>query len=202
MDLRDLANIAVGSSSAGFGASAGRDLYKNISKNWLLYVILTICFAGVGYAFYDASRGNDRGLTKAFLVTFVGNIVIAAVGIAVSLFCLAIITDAKMGFPWKIWFLIEGSSSLIGLAIGLSQRSRRIRSFDIATKNESFLEKLGLQSLGGSEDTWIDADDNELKMMDIRDDAIVFRIHGKRGMRALLKWNDEGQFVDYSLQRH
>lgn len=198
MDVRDLGRIALASSGAGFGASAGRAAYKDISKNWVFYTVLAICFAGVGYACFDASRGHDRSPTKTIFVTLIGNILIVIISLVISLISLAIVTDSKSGFPWLFWLLVEIGSGLIGLLIGFSQRKVRLHNFNVARDNDLFLHRSGLRDLGGTEDTWIDGDDNELQLLDVRDDAVVFRVHGRRGVRALLKWDSEGRFIDYT----
>lgn len=196
--LRGLAAIAAGSAAAGFGWSAGRDLYRK-GKEWVLPVVaLAAVVGGSGYAAWNLSRGHRE--------PSVGRLTGAALAAVGSLaLCVVLIGAATRPQPGQSStgagvggaILIHVLSAVIGLLIGLAQRRRRVRSFAVERHNLAFMDTHGIQDVGGREATFVDAAGNELKLDDVRRDAMVFRIHGRRGARAYLDLDGAGRMVAY-----
>jgi hypothetical protein len=199
--LRGLAAIAVGSAAAGFGWSAGRDLYRK-GKDFAPYLVLLAAVAGgSGYAAWNLTRGH-----RAPSVLRVAGAVLAAVG---SL-ALCVFLAAAAGGPSQpgrpapdaaglvgLALMVHTASALLGLAVGFAQRGRRRRAFAIEAHNMEFMAREGIRDVGGREETYLDGQGNELKLDDVRSDAMVFRVPGRRGARAYIDLDGQGRMTGY-----
>ncbi|MCK2055265.1 hypothetical protein [Methylobacterium sp. 37f] len=198
--LRGLAAIAAGSAAAGFGWSAGRDLYRK-GKDWVLPAIaLAVVAGGSGYAAWNLSRGHG-----APSVARVIGAALAAMGsLALCLFLIVGAGEPQPGRPAVgtggmigTALLIHTASAVIGLIVGLAQRGQRVRTYNLERANLDFMDANGIRDVGGREDTFIDASGNELKLDDVRRDAMVFRLPGRRGARAYIDLDACGRMVAY-----
>ena len=194
--LGTLARIAAGSAAAGFGWSAGRDLYKGIRKN-LLYVVLAVaCAGGSGYAAWDLTRGHLGGpgawrLVRAVLLAA------ASTAAAAMLFVAMAGNGGSPAGALVLAFGLQAVSAFVGLCVGLFQRRKRLPALAVEAHNLEFLNREGIRDVGGREETFLDRFDNELKRDDVRRDAIVFRVHGRRGARAYIDLDADGRMTGY-----
>lgn len=198
--LRGLAAIAVGSAAAGFGWSAGRDLYRK-GKEWIVPAIALVAVAGgSGYAAWNLSRGH-RAASPGRLA---GAVLAAAGSLALCMFLILVLDrpqpaqspGAAAGIV-GLALLVHAASALAGLVVGLLQRGRRVRAFALERDNLAFMDACGIRDVGGREDTFVDAAGNELKLDDVRRDAMVFRVQGRRGARAYIDLDASGRTVGY-----
>lgn len=196
--LRSLAAIAVGSAAAGFGWSAGRDLYRK-GKDWVLPAIAIAAVAGgAGYAAWNLTRGHRRPSVLRTL-----GAVLAAGGSLVL--CAVVLGGAAGRDPARatgggallLAVGIQTASALTGLLVGLSQRGRRIGAFSIEAHNLDFMSRAGIRDVGGREQTYIDGSGTELRLDDVRRDAMVFRVPGRRGLRAYIDLDGHGRMTGY-----
>lgn len=198
--LRSLAAIAAGSAAAGFGWSAGRDLYRK-GKEWILPVIAFVAVAGgSGYAAWNLSRGHH----SPSVLRVIGAILAAAGSLALCVILVAVLGQPQPGRPNSdaggllgIALLVHAASAVIGLLVGLAQRGRRVRTFALERDNLAFMDAHGIRDVGGREETFVDAVGNELKLDDVRRDAMVFRVQGRRGARAYVDLDASGRMIAY-----
>lgn len=198
--LRGLAAIAAGSAAAGFGWSAGRDLYRK-GKEWILPVIAFVAVAGgSGYAAWNLSRGHH----SSSILRVVGAILAAAGSLTLCAILVAVMGQPQTGKPnpsagglLGLALMIHAASAVIGLLVGLAQRGRRVRTFALERDNLAFMNANGIRDVGGREETFVDAAGNELKLDDVRRDAMVFRVQGRRGARAYVDLDASGRMIAY-----
>jgi hypothetical protein len=193
--LNTLARIALGSTAAGFGWSAGRDLYKGVRKNIGTVVVAVACAGGSGYAAWDLTRGHPGG---AGAWRIARGILLAGASFAAAVLAFSAMAGPKdpvVAIP--LAFAVQVVAALIGLCVGLLQRGKRVRAFALEAHNMDFLGREGLRDVGGREDTYLDRFGNELKLDDVRRDAMVFRVQGRRGARAYIDLDNHGRMTGY-----
>jgi hypothetical protein len=199
--MRNLAAIAMGSAAAGFGWSAGRDIYRK-GKEWVLpAVALAAVAGGSGYAAWNLSRGHrepSAGRT-------VGALAVAGGSLAL---CLTVL-GAGSGNPSPgrppsdpaaavgLALLVHAASAVIGLLVGLGQRGKRTRAFAIERHNLDFMAREGIRDVGGREETYLDSAGTEMKLDDVRRDAMVFKLVGRRNARAYIDIDPDGRMLAY-----
>ncbi len=98
-----------------------------------------------------------------------------------------------------IWITLgfHGISAIVGVIWGTSIKSREMTEISIAQHNLKFLEDHGLRDSAFESDLIEDDEGNRLRVRETRDDAIVFTVVGRRGLRAAISLND-GRMVSYS----
>ena len=199
--LRSLAAIAVGSAAAGFGWSAGRDLYKK-GKEWVVPVVLLAAVAGgSGYAAWNLSRGHR----EPSAARIAGSFLVAGASLALCLFVsLSGAGKPAPGHPQAgqgdlvgLALAVHAASAVLGLLIGLAQRGKRVRAFAIERHNLDFMAREGIRDVGGREETYLDGNGTELKLEDVRRDAMVFKLPGRRTVRAYIDLDPEGRMLAY-----
>ncbi len=79
---------------------------------------------------------------------------------------------------------VQGVLAGGGLLFGLSQRPKMLKAIKVDADNEDFLLRNGFRDVGGREQTVLDPEGNELVLEDFRTDAIVFKVKGRRSVRA------------------
>jgi hypothetical protein len=104
--------------------------------------------------------------------------------------------DRKVAF-----LLISGivaASTGVGLLFGTGQKPQRLRTFEIADRNEHFLEQFGFEELDGTEVTHMDGEGNPLRLTERNDESIAFLAVGRRNRRAYIRLSSEGQMLGYT----
>jgi hypothetical protein len=194
--LRDL---LIASTTAGFGISLGRGVYKKTSKNALLILAAIVFLGGTAYGVWNLTRGHrDRSV---FRFIWCGALVAVSVAATYALFT-SMSYDAETGVqninPLVPTLAVQGAVALVAALVGLVQRGKRMRGYAIQRHNEAFLDANGLRDVGGRDQIMIDAAGNELKLDDnTRSDAITFKIEGRRGVRARIELDGEGRMTRY-----
>lgn len=195
-------NLLVHSAVAGVGLSAGRDVYRKTRDNFFLIVFAVVALAGTAYGFWNMSRGHARGPVGTFFRTFFLNGLIIAVSFAVFMFVVAAMSGNGQDQEPNTNVLfgglaIQGVLAAGGLLFGLSQRPKRKAAMKVDTDNEEFLLRNGFRDVGGREQTMLDPSGNELVLDDFRSDAIVFKVKGRRGVRAKILIDGSGRMTTY-----
>jgi hypothetical protein len=189
-----LMGILVTSAVAGVGLSFGRDVYRGLSKNLLAIIVLGAALFGTAYGFFSMVRGYDRSSIGTFFKTFLLNAVIIIVSVA----AVAVISlHLNNGQPSMTPVFILLVQSGIGVLLGLSQRPKRMRAIAIDRANQSFLDTNGFKDVGGRDKTMLDPSGNELVLEDLRTDAVVFKVKGRRSVRAKILLDGDGRMMSY-----
>ncbi|MFC3638377.1 hypothetical protein ACFONL_13525 [Camelimonas fluminis] len=197
-----IAPTLLGSAVAGAGLSFGRDAYKLAKDNWQLMLLAFVFMGGTVYGMWNMVRGHARGITGTLFrtVMFNGLIVLASVFCFTLLLSLILGADDHPPGAAKLYTtvaLVQVPLALLGLIIGLIQRRRRVREIRTIRHNEDFLEERGFRTVGGNDATIIAPDGSELKFEDLRADAYVFKIAGRRSVRAKILIDEKGRMVEY-----
>lgn len=190
-----------GSAVAGFGAAAGRDLWKGTKKATGTLILLTAIAAAVSLPFLgmrNLIRGHAPGegwkaIREALLVPIgiaigVGVAIFSALMLGKEPFALAIITIVGSGL----------AAALIGAIVGLGQRPSTQRRYKIAMANEEFLDRLGIRETGEIEISHIDGQGNALRLIERTANSIVFMAVGKRNKRAYIGLSPQGEMQSYT----
>ncbi|MBY3157226.1 hypothetical protein HFO56_33415 [Rhizobium laguerreae] len=199
-----LMDILVHSAVAGAGLSFGRDVYRKTRDNFLLIVVAVVALAGTAYGFWNMSRGHDRGAFGTFFLTFLANAVLVVVSFGVFMMVMIVIgssqTEPNMPpnmKPILIGLGLQAALAIFGIVYGLKQRPKRKFAFLVDKENEAFLDRNGFRGVGGNEDVMLDPSGNELVLEDFRLDAVVFKVKGRRGVRAKILLDDHGRMTSY-----
>lgn len=197
-----LMNLLVHSAVAGAGLSIGRDAYRKTRDNFLLIVFAIVALAGTAYGFWNMTRGHARGPVGTFFRTFFANALIIVVSFGLFMFVVAAMSGNGQGQEPNTNVLlgglaIQGVLAAGGLVFGLSQRPRRKAAMQVDADNEDFLLRNGFRDVGGREQTMLDPSGNELVLDDFRNDAIVFKVKGRRGVRAKILLDGAGRMTSY-----
>jgi len=197
-----LMDTLVHSSVAGVGLSFGRDVYRKSRDNFLFILLAVIALAGTAYGFWNMARGHDRGPVGTFFRTFLLNAVIIALSFAIFMFVVTALANPGEGRPADgtvigFGLAAQGALALGGLLFGLRQRPLRLEAMAVDSDNEDFLLRNGFRDVGGREEVMLDPDGNELVLEDFRTDAVVFKVKGRRGVRAKILLDGTGRMVRY-----
>lgn len=195
-------NLLVHSAVAGVGLSVGRDVYRKTRDNFVFIVLAVIALAGTAYGFWNMSRGHARGPAGTFFKTFFLNGLIIAASFAVFMFAVfAFSSNGHNSEPnTNVLFgglATQGTLAAAGLLFGLSQRPKRKAAMKVDADNEEFLLRNGFRDVGGRDQTMLDPSGNELVLEDFRTDAIVFKVKGRRGVRAKILLDGSGRMTSY-----
>lgn len=195
-------NLLVHSAVAGAGLSMGRDVYRKTRDNIVFIALAAVALAGTAYGVWNMSRGHDRGAVGTFFRTFLYNAVIIAVSFAIFMFAFTAMAKdpqtKQVDSGVVMWAVgIQLALALCGLLVGLSQRPKRKEAIRVDRDNEQFLLSNGFRDVGGRDQTMLDPEGEELVLDDFRTDAIVFKVKGKRAVRAKIILDDTGRMVSY-----
>ncbi|NLS04819.1 hypothetical protein HGP14_15795 [Rhizobium sp. P32RR-XVIII] len=151
------------------------------------------------------TRGHDRGPVGTFFVTFVLTAIL--IGASLPAFMLIFLFVAPFFHEWKgenpahyiavAELAAQGVLAAIGLALGLLERPRRTAAHKVERDNAAFLASNGFRDVGGQRKVIVDRDGNELVPDDFRTDAVVFKVRGRRGVRAKILLDEQGRMVSY-----
>jgi hypothetical protein len=197
-------DLLVHSAVAGAGLSLGRDAYRKARNNLLFIVLSIIALAGTAYGCWNMSRGHDRGPVGTLFITVLTNAILIAVSFSLFMLIMTVIANGHRNdgippilTPIFIGLGLQAVLAVAGLAYGLKQRSKRKLAFLVDRENEHFLDRNGFRSVGGSQDLMVDQSGNELVLEDFRLDAVVFKVKGRRGVRAKILLDGDGRMTTY-----
>lgn len=211
MKKNTLSLIAAGvgaSAVAGFGLSAGRDIYKNTKKagGGLLLILAIIFCPFIGAR--GLVRGHNRGFIGTVFLTFIASILLIAIGFVAATFGAWVIVamnspagsddGAVLMSAALIGAGVTAIIAIVGLLIGLMQRPKRLRIFEVERFNKRFLKEHGFQETDGSDITHYDPDGQPLRFLEAHQGKIVFMAVGKRGKRAFINLDSDGRMVGYT----
>ncbi|WP_109366644.1 hypothetical protein [Ochrobactrum soli] len=196
-----------GAAVAGFGLSMGRDIYKGTKKNGgnlllLLAVIFCPFIGGRGLV-----RGHDRGVLGTLFLTYIGSILLIAIGfIAASILAFeglaATSKESEAGGVIMLAMMIGAAVTAflagIGMLTGLYQRPKRLRAFAVNRYNERFLTENGFKETDGKDITHYAPDGQALRFLEAHPGKLVFMAVGKRGKRAFIDLDNDGKMVSYT----
>lgn len=190
-----------GSAIAGFGAAAGRDLYKGTKKATGTLILLIAIAASISLPFLGM-RNLMRGHAPGEGWKAIGDVLLVPTGIAIGV-AVAVFGGLMLGEePFALAIItIVGSglaAAVIGAIFGLGQRPSTQRRYKIAVANEEFLNRLGIRETGETEISHIDGEGNALRLMERTDDSIVFMAVGKRNKRAYIRLSPRGEMQNYT----
>jgi len=205
----------------GFGASAGRDMWKSTKKNSDIIFLFVIFLSTMTFPFLggrNLTRSYPKNSIWALFKGYFSGLFLIMLGIAIAtgavyllllfglgeittLFSFSGLRNPDMGFlPFLLVIALELITIplVLGLIFGLFQRSHRQKLFKIEDKNINFLEKFGLAETGEKEITHVDAQQNPLRVLERTSDAIIFIAVGKRNKRAYIKLAPDGEMIGYT----
>lgn len=191
--------MLVGSATAGFGASIGRDLYKSAKKNPFIWAVIGALLLVFGWR--NAFLGYGRSGAYFVFVTVIGStIMILFGGVMLATFS-HVFALSFLGNNAVLAGVISGGSvlvsSVVGIFWGKSARAARIRTNEVAVLNYLFLDEHGFTESEFESDQMIDSEGHTLKVIEQTTDKIVFSVVGRRGLRAAIKLVD-GEMVSYT----
>lgn len=198
----DFIRILSRSAVSGIGISTGRDLYKGMKKNWFLIIAVLVLLVAPFMLARMATQGHDAreaGL-KAKLPA------VSLTGIFFILIFMWLGSGASSGLSTNhgqgdsivpALLVISAIAAGLGAMIGMFERSKRLRGFQIAADNERFLQDNGIRNLGGESQALRDGAGTEMVIDERRDNEIVLKVVGRRMKRAFLTHDDEGRFIQY-----
>ena len=194
---REITDVLVGTSVAGFGFSLGRDAYRKLTENWFLLTVLTAGFFGTAYAGWNTVRGHDdenkvTSLGRNALAVF---LIILGLGTTYALSRLFVTQDHRQAI--EIAAIVQIVSACAGILIGAAQRPARLQSFEVRRHNRAFLTQAGLREVGGSFGTVLDRYGNELTLEDVRDDRLVLRLLRSRDAFGYIDLDETGRMIAY-----
>lgn len=195
-----LMSLLVHSAVAGVGFSMGRDVYKKTRDNFLYIVLAVIALAGTAYGVWNMTRGHGRGLLGTIFITILMNVVLIAVSFSLFMFAVVMIGGGHKQVAQSLvmgGIGAQGVLGLGGLVFGLAQRPKRLEAMKVDAHNEDFLINNGFRDVGGRDDTMLDPDGNELVLDDFRKDAVVFKVKGRRSVRAKILLDTTGRMISY-----
>ena len=193
------------SAVAGFGLSAGRDVWNMTKRNGGLLLFLAVVLAAAVLPFYGARgmvRGHDRSRWGTILNTVLGNLAIAIggalIGGATVAFACLIFGPATFTLTTTATVALSLIGSLAGLVTGLAERRSRLASIAVRKTNERFLDGAGVRETGEEDVTHYDAEGNALRLVEFGSERLVFMAVGRRGKRAYIQIAPSGEMISYS----
>lgn len=211
MKKNTLSLIAAGvgaSAVAGFGFSAGRDIYKNTKKagGGLLLILAVIFCPFIGAR--GLVRGHDRGLIATVFLTYIASVLLIAIGFGAATFIAWYVlvlgsSDQKDGSAILMTAIMMGLALTaviagIGFLVGIFQRPKRLKIFEVERFNKRFLYDAGFQETDGTDITHYDPDGQPLRFLEAHPGKLSFMAVGKRGKRAFINLDSDGRMLSYT----
>jgi hypothetical protein len=190
---------------AGFGLAMGKDIYKSTKRNVLAVVVLASMVVGPFIGGRGLVRGHDRGWAATIILTILGNLLLISVGFISALaFMYFVVMFFDLASERSLPLIIAGAGiitllfTLVGIAVGMFQRARRLMAINISYENAQYLSNIGFIETDGSDITHYDPDGEPLRFIEAHSDRLVFMTIGKRGKRSFIQLDDDGRMVNYS----
>lgn len=191
--------MLVGSATAGFGGSFGRDLYKSAKKNPAIYAVMGALLLVFGWR--NAFLGYGRSTAYFVFVTVIGSTLMILVGGALLAVFAHMFALSFVGQNHPLAAMFSGGAVLVssvgGILWGRSARAARIREIHLAVLNYHFLDENGFSESEFESDQMVDADGHTLKIIEQTPEKIVFSVVGRRSLRAAIRLQD-GEMMSYT----
>jgi hypothetical protein len=221
--LRAVGLGVAGSAVAGYGLSIGRDAWK-VTKKGAAPLFLLLLIASPLILPFPGGRNLVRSYAAPAARQFWGVLssvllIVAGASLSLSLALLLMLDDSRDSTSTslisdpnilisdpnilisspniRLWLAATATAIGLGVIFGLAQRGSRRKRFNIAKKNDAFLEKMGFVETGEQEITHYDGEGNPLRLLDQSDDTITFLAVGKRNKRAYIRLTD-GEMTGYT----
>jgi hypothetical protein len=214
--LRAVGLGVAGSAVAGYGLSIGRDAWK-VTKKAAGPLFLLLLIASPLILPFLGGRNLVRSYAAPAARQFWGVLssvllIVAGASLSLSLALLLMLDESRDSTSTslisdpnilisspniRLWLAATATAIGLGVIFGLAQRGSRRKRFNIAKKNDAFLEKMGLVETGEQEITHYDGEGNPLRLLDQSDDTITFLAVGKRNKRAYIRLTD-GEMTGYT----
>jgi hypothetical protein len=225
--LRAVGLGVAGSAVAGYGLSIGRDAWKGTKKiavPLLFWTAVLLLIASPLILPFLGGRNLVRSYAAPAARQFWGVLsgvllIVAGASLSLSLALLLMLDDSRDSTSTslisdpnilisdpnilisspniRLWLAATATAIGLGVIFGLAQRGSRRKRFNIAKKNDAFLEKMGFVETGEQEITHYDGEGNPLRLLDQSDDTITFLAVGKRNKRAYIRLTD-GEMTGYT----
>lgn len=193
-----LAEIAVASTAAGFGLSAGRSGWNWFQKNYMIVAAVVMVIAGGALAGFWLRRGTRHNWFLSVFVVLLPSLLILAFSVVMAWFATALMvagSDPERSFTIWPFMAYQATAFVLGMLVAEPGRRRRERRWRTEDENIEFLANHRLTDVGGKRNVWTDGEGRELALDDHRDDALVFHILGKRGKRAYIDLDEGGRMM-------
>lgn len=195
-----LAGLALGiggAAVAGYGAAMERDAWRATKKRggFLLFLALIACAIVLPFL---GGRNLTRGYPEGQSPPVFTSILLIVGGWIFGLIAASVLAAYEMTGQFSNMGIIVVASAGVGLLYGASQKPRRLHTFEIADRNEHFLEQFGFEELDGTEVTHMDGEGNPLRLTERNDESIVFLAVGRRNRRAYIRLSPEGRMLGYT----
>ncbi|SHG59579.1 hypothetical protein SAMN02745157_4484 [Kaistia soli DSM 19436] len=176
----------------GFGASFGRDAYKGAKQASGAITVLAVLFLTI-WGYRGLARNIGNRTRSEVIARVLGSVFAICAGTYLSGSVAIVVFSVTL--PWLVGVHIV--SAIVGLLWGRAQKRNDETSAEIELSNVEFMEANGLHDSPFDADLIEDGDGNRLRVKETRDDAIVFMVVGRRGLRAVISL-DSGRMVEYS----
>ncbi len=211
---QSVTKLIFGSAIAGFGFGIGRDAWRKLKSGDLVFwiiistvVVLTLLGGFMGAR--EMVRGHDRGVLGTVFKTIILSVALVSLATICSLLFAVwlyggenpiLTSDQFFSFSPAMDLTIKFQliAVSIGFLVGITQRKKRLAVFSIERDNEGFLKTAGIREVGGKEITHVDDDGNDLRLIEVLKDRLIFMAVGKRGRRAYIYLDDDGRMTSYS----
>lgn len=214
--LRAASLLAGGSTVAGAGLAAGRDVYQGAKRNFGFILVLILVGSAL-YGSYKAGSWCGRNYPNWFagFLARVGALIVLGVcwlgTIVVGEF---LVPTAFLPYPYPttlpdyvahlLTFDTLGGTvtlSMLGLAglgvlRGLGLRRGRRRQWEADAHNVAFFADQGLREV--QDDRLRDRDDNGYQLKNVLPGELEFKALGHRSMYAYLTFDETGKFTAWS----
>lgn len=161
-----------------------------LTSNWLYFIVVM-------------AIGNQPFLESGFSSSFFQSIYDSIFSTITSIEILSQVLPPQIENPPPGLVLLIFSVSwflplVIGFTLGGIQRPTRKRVFSIESANDEFLDKHGFIETHEKDITHIDAEGNQLRLLETGATRFVFMQPGTRGKRAYIEIDDEGRMARYT----
>jgi len=138
-------------------------------------------------------------------LTIVGSVLLIAMGYCAATFLVFEIivigkTEPDNPLPLALLggFMVTTIVAGIGFLVGLIQRPKRLKAIAVSKANDRFLIANGFRETDGSDITHYDPSGQPLRFLEAHSDRLVFMAVGRRGKRAFIDLDHDGQMIGYS----
>ena len=214
MSLIGLApKIVAGSALAGFGLAFGRDVYRQVKKNWLILAVVgSIVFLLFGIFISAVWVSRNYKTWAGSLFKRIGAILSLCGCYVVTYFLILFVdflieTDPEQidvetvlahdtGTAYLVGLAIQNLILLAGLVVGLRQRRKRGIAWDTEASNVAFFEEHGLELL--DDENFRDEEGNRYRLKNVFRNEMEFQAEGRRGKRGYIQFDENGKYVSWS----
>lgn len=193
--LRYTSALFFGSAVAGAGSKLGRDLYKKFKDNWFLLVSL----AGIIVTFIccrSIIRYHDREIWGTIFKTLIFNALGMTLGCILTLAPMVVISLLFGSLPVVLAVIAWGITAIVGLLIGLFQRGKRRRMFELEKENATFLDEHNFKEVKQEGVYHVNGETVRLMQNESSQELLSFIVVGRRNKRFFIKLDEKGRMQE------